>query len=337
MGNKVALLIPHHFNLYQGIIKNLESAGFQVEILVVTDRQFKYKNISQKLKNFYRKTFLKNKDFKKQLKIQNHSEDLLDNLEKYHGKLDYALVIRPDYFSVESLQKLKEKTCYTAAYQWDGFERYPEIMEYIEIFDAFFTFDPMNYKNYQYKYFNLKFTTNFYLDNLKSDPSKEQPETVFFLGSYLPNRTEKVFEIAEFFRQENIDSNIQIVYPHSSVPSQLQQANVTVRKNNADYLEMIEEMQKASCLLEFSNKEIHNGLSFRVFEALHYRKKIITDNPDLRNFDFYDSDNIFVWEGDNLDGLKTFLKKPYKNLDPKIVEKYGFTSWINNIFNIQPQ
>jgi hypothetical protein len=80
----------------------------------------------------------------------------------------------------------------------------------------------------------------------------------------------------------------------------------------------------------------HNGLSFRVFEALKYKKKLITTNQYVKYYDFYDSNNIFILKEDNYNDLDEFLASEYKKLDQKLYEKYGFTNWSNYILDIAP-
>jgi hypothetical protein len=40
-------------------------------------------------------------------------------------------------------------------------------------------------------------------------------------------------------------------------------------------------------------------LIFRVFEALGYKKKLITNNQDITSYDFYNENNIFVITNEN--------------------------------------
>ncbi|MGV8915708.1 MAG: hypothetical protein ACOH1X_09715 [Kaistella sp.] len=335
MRKKIALLIPHHFNIYEGIIKNLNSAGFDVEILVLTDTGFRYKNIWQQVNNFIQKSFLRNNRYKKDLRVNFYSDLLTKTLENHIGTVDYSMVIRPDYFSPQSLQLLKEKSKFIVGYQWDGFKRYPEVLKYIPLFDRFFTFDREDFENYKNVFANLKPTTNFYLDNVDIGQVKNEG-TVFFLGSYLPNRIDDIIIIANYLKAENIKTSIQILYSHSKIPTKLANAPLTLRPEKANYMEMIQEIQKAECLLEFKNLDVHNGLSFRVFEAIAYKKKLITNDPHIRVFDFYHPENIFIWENNNLSGVKDFLSKKYVDIDQKIVEKYAFTNWIHYVLDIEP-
>ncbi|OCA78609.1 hypothetical protein BBH99_07950 [Chryseobacterium contaminans] len=335
MKKKIALLIPHHFNLYETIVKNLELNNYNVELLILTDKDFKYKNIGEKLSNFIQKTFLKNKNFKSQLRVRRHSEQLLEELNHIKEPFDYTLVIRPDYFSKESLTLLKQKTKVFTAYQWDGFQRYPGIVDYIKLFDRFFVFDKDDYFQYRDQYSNLFPITNFYLDHYKKSHENSKDE-VFFLGSYLENRIDEIISIASYFEEQKVGSNIQIVYTRSSIPEKLANSPVKIRTHILKYAEMIYEIQKYNYLLEFHNTSIHNGLSFRVFEALCFKKKLITNNPEVKNYDFYHPNNILVWEGQNYEDIIPFLEKEYVEVAPDIYKKYAFSNWIRYVFNDQP-
>src|SRR5690606_27309560 len=72
----------------------------------------------------------------------------------------------------------------------------------------------------------------------------------------------------------------------------------------------------------------HNGLSFRVFEAIGFGKKLITTNKEIKQYDFYHPNNIFVWDDHSQKMLGDFLDAPYLYLATHIKESYSFNNWI---------
>ena len=88
-------------------------------------------------------------------------------------------------------------------------------------------------------------------------------------------------------------------------------------------------------MIDFVNN-IHSGLSFRIFESIFYQKKLITNNAEITNYDIYHEDNIFIWDGKNIDfeSLKSFLEKPYHILPSDIANKYSFKNWYSLILGI---
>ena len=78
----------------------------------------------------------------------------------------------------------------------------------------------------------------------------------------------------------------------------------------------------------------HNGLSFRVFEAMAFQKKLITTNTSIKNYDFYNPNNIMVIDADNPVIDPAFFDTPYEPLSESIYNKYTIQSWVKTVFGI---
>ena len=68
MKKRIILGLPTDNSINSAIQSNLESLGFEVINVSFDIANFKYKNFGQRIHNFFRKTFLKDKNFKKRLK-----------------------------------------------------------------------------------------------------------------------------------------------------------------------------------------------------------------------------------------------------------------------------
>ena len=75
-----------------------------------------------------------------------------------------------------------------------------------------------------------------------------------------------------------------------------------------------------------------NGLSMRTFECLGYSKKMITTNQNVVNYDFYRQENIYVYDGKEIDFNDIFFNSEYKELEKEIVDKYYIENWIKILF-----
>lgn len=91
-------------------------------------------------------------------------------------------------------------------------------------------------------------------------------------------------------------------------------------------------VKSSKALLDLKLKE-HNGLSFRFFEALKYEKKLITDNPDVKNYDFYNPENIFIIGEDSEENLNSFIENPYQEIPAEIKNKYSFENWFKTLIS----
>ena len=93
-------------------------------------------------------------------------------------------------------------------------------------------------------------------------------------------------------------------------------------------------MKESKIILDI-HKEIQNGLTFRVFEAIGLNKKLITTNKDIINYDFYNPNNIFVWDEKITEIPRNFLDNEYEKLSDEIYKKYSLENWVKTVFNIK--
>lgn len=322
MGNHKTflLMMPDYSDFPNLFMDNLNKVGFLPFVITDNPSKFKYKGI-EKIINFSRKFFLKDREYKKKL-IEEHK------LREYYKKisqldmLDYVLVIRPDAFPIPVIQELKKKTKKLIAYQWDGIEKFPEVKKYFHLFDTFFCFDSADEKN------NIKPITNFYFDCIPpvyKDFNAQKPE-LYFVGLYWENREKKIDRFVSEVLKMEVELSIFIQYNDKS---EIKNPKIKYIKERITFLENLRNVEKADVLLDFVDP-IHNGLSIRFFEAIYYKKKVITDNQTVKDYDFYHPDNIFVLD-ENFDQIDSFLNTPYRDLSEEIVKKYGFTNWIKQI------
>ncbi len=319
---KILLVMPDYSDFPQLFLDNLKSTGFEPFFLTDKVSKFRYKGL-ESIKNFFVKNIFRNKEYKQTLIKRHFLEELERNLSAIEGQLDYILVIRPDNFPVSFIKKLKTKTPKLIAYQWDGIEKFPEVKKYFDLFDTFFCFEKVENQE------NIKPVTNFYFDHLPpyyKEYNTENPR-LYFVGLYWKSREEKIDTFIDKVSDFNVDLSIFIQYfkePEKKNPK------ITYIKDRITFEDNLEKVKNSDILLDFVDP-LHNGLSIRFFEGLYYRKKVITDNIMVKNYDFYHPDNIFVVENGNYKNIDAFIKKPYHDLPKEIVKKYGFSSWIQKI------
>ena len=102
-----------------------------------------------------------------------------------------------------------------------------------------------------------------------------------------------------------------------------------VEKTYMEYDEVISHIRKSKAVVEIV-QDGQNGLTARALEAMFFETKLITNNKEIRNFSFYNSQNIFIIGEDNNDRLDTFLHMPFQSIDRKKLCPYDANGWINN-------
>lgn len=317
------LIMPEYSDFPDLFMKNLKKSGFQPSIITDKLPDFKYRG-NERLLNFFKKTFLKDKIYKKKLVAQFKQKEFLKIANKLTENYDYILVIRPDQFPIFFIEKLKMKTSKLIGYQWDGIDKFPEVKNYFSLFDSFFCFEEVK------DVVNVKKITNFYFDfdNFKSLQSiqKNTAPIFYFVGLDWENRRNKINEFVKFALENNI---LLKFYLQEFDKNENKNTNINYITNRITFAENLEFVKKSDVLLDFVDPR-HVGLSIRFFEGMYYKKKVITDNTTVKNYNFYHSNNIFIID-DNYEDIEGFLKVPYYEISREIVKYYSFESWIKRI------
>ena len=171
--------------------------------------------------------------------------------------------------------------------------------------DEIWTYDKNDAEKYK-----LKYNTQFYTKNLKiKNVAKKQD--ILFLGRE-KGRKQDIDKLKEICNKQDIKFKAFII---------------SNEKDYVSYEKYIEYLQESEAILELIKENIR-GLTLRTLEALFLKKKLITNNKDIVNFDFYNPSNIFVLGIDELENLKEFLNKPYENIDQKVINYYDFEEWL---------
>ena len=82
-------------------------------------------------------------------------------------------------------------------------------------------------------------------------------------------------------------------------------------------------------------REGQTGLSFRVFEAMALEKKIITNNPTIKNYNFYHPQNILVLNEDFSNLTSEFFQTPYVKIPDEVYNQYTLDAWVDHVFELK--
>ena len=325
---KIILIMPPDFGVYQVIEQNLHHIGFgQVTVL---SPLFRYKT-KDRILNFIQKSLLGNREYKRELIDTYYSAEVTQALSRFAPKsIDYAIVIRPDKLDLKTIEKIHNTAHKVVAYQWDGLARFPKVFKVINHFQRFFVFDLEDYHRYRYQYPNLLPCTNFYFDMPEESVSVNENE-VLYVGVYIKDRIQSLIRVVNALSQYDLTLNINLFYGRKTPP--FSHPHITFFSKGLNYTQYLTLTKKATVLLDIKTVD-HNGLSFRIFEAIKYQKKLITDNKSIKLYDFYHPNNFYVVENDLFEGLSDFLESDFIPLSEEIKQKYSFSNWVKNILEI---
>ena len=330
----IVLGMPTDMGIFSLVTKNLEYHGFQVIPLIFKESEFRYPSLLARLNTKFRQLVLNDKQAKNKLKQYVLSQNLLKDIAPIQ-QIDHALFIRADVFHADLLKSVHAKIKHNMVnYQWDGMHRFPAIWQQVDIFDRFYVFDYADLNHLNHHFLPL---TNFYFDHDLNHTSSNDAD-FYFIGSHIPERDSMIAAFGQYAKQKNWRLDFSISCTHENMADYRKiypTDNIKLITELTDYEHNLNKAKHAKVLMDFKTP-IHNGLSFRAFEALGYRKKLITTNAEVAKYDFYHPNNIFIWDGQDFNGIEAFLQLPYYEIDATIREKYSFKNWIRYVLDIEP-
>lgn len=314
------------------MVRSCEELGYEIQLVFLTDNIFRYKNIRERVKSFIHKNIFYDKGYKKRLIFNTANRELQQSLSNLENEADFALVIRPDLLSHDSIKFLKSRTKKMVAYQWDGLNRFPEVFTRISFFDKFFVFDQSDCSKYKKEFDNLFYINNFYFPYPTQINRDQKGEGLIFIGSYLENRMSAILDLMQVLREQKIKNDIYLHCTDKKIQESYKNSGIIFMESTLSYQELLEKENDYQVILDFDNSEIHRGVSFRTFESLYLRKKLITNNPLIKEFEFYNSSNFFIWNEQNIDQIGDFIRLPWEDINEEVIRRYSFVSWIKIVF-----
>lgn len=247
---------------------------------------------------------------------------------------DHVLVINGQTMSEAFLRELRGE--YPAAkftfYIWDSFENKPYAVPALPRYDAAFSFDRRAATNHGLGFRPLFFSPEFDLEtNLAADidlsfigtAHSDRPVVVHRVDRNLPPAVArhwflylKAAWVLHYQRATNPHFRGIPASMFSYTPMQRDQVRGVFARSRA-FLDIEHDQQ--------------TGLTIRTFEALGARKKLLTTNPDICNYDFYDPSNILVLDRRVPVFDPDFLTAPVRELPPNLRQRYSVNGWINEV------
>lgn len=319
------LYINKNIELSKPIVDQMIKMGFDVDVLIDTvPDPLDNTLLIHKLGNIFSRVFLNDKNY-----FFNKEKQVFRKFaERKLKKKDYdiAFFIRADLFSESLVKKIRKQSKKTINYQWDGLDAFPNIFNYTKYFDRFFVFDNADMR--KYTNLNLLPLTNFYYSDKRKSNIAEYD--FFYIGVGLDDRMRLINNIKEFVMANGLSIKAILTIPEFREEEITE--SVSFQHKGISLEENENLSTKAEVVIDFKI-DYHTGASFRFFECLNREQKIITNNLEMKNYDFYHPDNIFITDFEDFAGLKEFIQKPYHKIDRKIVEKYSVENWLKYVLD----
>jgi hypothetical protein len=327
VGKKILFIGPKTFGYEQEITKQLEKMGASVDYF--DDRPF-VSNI--------KKIILRIIPFVLRNEVFNYFQAIIDHaaIKQY----DYVICIKLECFPHKLLRQLRaeQPSAVFLFYAWDSFRNSPNAKKCLDIFDRVYSFDNVDADKYELIHRPL-----FYIDKYKNITDQPKIYDVVFVGSVHIHR----YKFIKSFTN-NLGSNLNC-YIFLYVPSKLLfvarklllfptyglSKSSEFKFSPLSQPEIIDLLGQTNIVLDFAFPS-QDGLTMRSIEAFGARKKLITNNSNIRSYDFYNPENILVL--DDLNKIEvipeSFINTPYKPPDDDIYDRYSIDGWVKEIFDL---
>jgi hypothetical protein len=257
-------------------------------------------------------------------------------LEKYKSKqFDYLLVVRGEAFLNSTINIIKSyhPSIITIVYFWDIFLTNNK-SNIIKSFDKAFSFDYKDCRENE----RLFFRPLFFLDrHIKIAKKETKKIDFFFAGTMHSNR----YTILEEFKKNVVGKSVFFYY---YLPSKLlfyKDKLVTLKYklakrkdfnfNMLNEKELYDKMADSKSIVDviYPGQE---SLSIRALEALGSKSKLITDFEGIKNYDFFNSQNILIFNPESFKVDFDFIETQFQPIDSSIIERYTVKAWVDDIF-----
>jgi len=316
---KIGILSFDFFNFDQKIVLELNRRNVQVDHIDISQFKYKYSSVFDRVRNFFNKLI-----FKKNIKNIKMEEHVLAHFKK-EEHYDIILVIRPDCFTKQTHLEIKKHTNKYIAYLYDSCTRFPTDHLLDGVFDKIFSFDLDDCKKY-----NFNFITNYIYIDKKQIKDHQTNQNVFIVIS-IDERIPFLNNLANYLSEHNIAYKFLIIgkrKPEGINP------NIFYSRKHVFQEDLQNDLEHSKIFLDLI-RHGHNGLSFRIFEALAMQRKIITTNQSISQYDFYNPNNILILEENKPIKINPdFFNTPYEPLDEEVYHKYTIENWVNTVFEL---
>ncbi|MCI4442864.1 MAG: hypothetical protein JHC39_05095 [Lentimicrobium sp.] len=313
---RVTLISFDNWGFNKHIADALERKGYVVNHIDFHLFVYKYPDFYTKIYNFILKNVLK-----KNLKNIYYGKEIIKKLQQIGEKQDLVLTIKGDFIDPKYLKEIKKYTQKSIGYFNDNSVRCPKIIKAIPCFDEVFSFEKEDCKKY-----NLNFLTNWIYVEAPTKTTTNFEYEIFNISTK-DKRLPILFKISKNLKDLKIDYKFLVL--DKQKPTTKDGIEFFANKISLEEVSIL--IAKSKTLLDI-NRKGQKGLTFRVFESLGLKKKLITTNSDIVNYDFYNPNNILLVDENNPIIPLSFFESAYVDIPESIYRKYSLDGWINQVF-----
>lgn len=272
-------------------------------------------------------------------------------LDRYHARImdytadrdyDYIFVLRCETMSAASLERLRRlhPRARLIAYHWDSMRNNKNASRTVGCFDDVYSFDHGDVEALP----RVKFKALFFLEDYRQVASStvERDIDLLFVGTAHSDRYRIIRRVAALFEGLGMRAYTYFFFPARLLyirKKLLDRSFLHTRMSDFHYSPLgksqVMELFCRSRVIIDLNHPRQTGLTMRCFEVMGAKRKLITTNPHIRDYDFYDPANIMVLDRKDPRLDEEFIRAPYREIPVEVYEKYSIKNWVRSFFDVE--
>lgn len=267
-------------------------------------------------------------------KVNKYHEKILKETKDKH--YDFIFFIRCEAFSRKTINSFRDQhpNARMIVFFWDSFYNNKNSAHVYDLFDKAYCFDKCDCMHY-----GVRFKPLFYYDlYAKVNKPNNYKYKSLFIGTLHSDRYRLVHEIESKLTNMGHESFSWFYLPSRFLFFKMRLEDKSIKivdKNVIKYTtlslkQMVDLYEQSEIIIDVQHPK-QNGLTMRTFEALGARRKLITTNIDVVNYDFYNPKNILVVDRAHIVIPRSFVDEPFEDLPEEIYNKYSLTRWLKEV------
>ncbi|WP_299568288.1 hypothetical protein [uncultured Shewanella sp.] len=325
---KVLFIAPSFFGYEKDIAEELAALGAEVDYF--DERPFT-SSIAKILNRLNFKFFIKKN-------IKQHFNKIIN--KSASKKYDFIFVISPETIDKDFLNKIKStnENMMSILYMWDSLRNKSNAKKLLPCFDKVYSFDSTDRNNgTDIKFLPLFYNNDFVFSNL--DNAVDKLYSVSFIGTVHSDRVKLAKMVMKQFKDKGFDT-----YSFFYCPSRLLFILKKIFTKEFDFIsynevsfnsmskkQIRDVFLKSNAVIDIQHPD-QTGLTMRSVEMLGLNRKLITTNLDIKNYDFFNDNNIAIIDRNSPFIPNEFITSNYMAPNKQLVYQYSLQNWVRFLF-----
>ena len=324
-GKAILLFAPSFFGYEKSIQKRLIELGANVDFFD-----------ERPANTFWTKAFIRLYPKLSYIYTMRYYRIIYDKIQDKH--YDFIFVVNIEAMPPAFLEKVKKdfSSARFILYMWHSIFNKKNTIHYLPYFNDIFSFDKTDCK----KIPQIKFRPLFYINEYETlARSVDFKYDLAFVGTAHSDRFALIQKVYKLIQSQGLKcyfylylQNWKLFFWHKFKNPAFRKAHLkdfhykALAKN-----ELFEVIKKSRTILDIQHPK-QSGLTIRTIEMIGARRKLITTNSNIKEYDFYHPANIFIVDRECPVIPDDFFKMDYHQVNSDIYYKYSLDGWLDEIF-----